>query len=437
VDDRLAEVVELCRQLLRFDTTNPGQPEQPAAEFVADALTEVGWPVTVVRGAPGRDNVVVRIPGRDRSRDALLVHSHLDVVPVNESEWTVDPFGGVERDGCLWGRGAVDMKDMAAMMLAVAREIRRSGAEPARDIVMAFVADEEMGGDLGAGLLVREHPELLAGCTEAIGEVGGFSVESTGAHRLYLVETAEKGVAWIRLRANGSGGHASMINNDNAILKIVAALQRLAGAGSFRLTAGTAEFLRRLGGADSVHGGAAGDGPPDEVASQAVLQRFGPLSRMLEASLRHTYNVTMFQAGYKENVIPASAEALVDARFLPGFEEEFKAETAGLLEGTGVEWSFERWLPAVVGAPAQSLLDAIQAALSTQDPQALLVPYTLSAGSDAKWFTRLGMACVGFTPLRLPDGFDFSAQFHAADERIPIDALTFGARTLHALLDQC
>jgi acetylornithine deacetylase/succinyl-diaminopimelate desuccinylase-like protein len=431
----LDEVVDICRDLLRMDTSNPGRTERPAAEYVADLLTEAGWPVTVVAAEKGRTNVVVRIPGRQPELDPLLVHCHIDVVPVDERQWTVDPFGGEERDGCLWGRGAVDMKDMAAMMLAAARRYGRTGESPARDVVMAFLADEEMGGNLGAGYLVRAHPSLVAGCTVAIGEVGGFSVPIGDDRRIYLIETAEKGVAWIRLTATGAGGHASMIHGDNPITRIAHAIRRLEKGGRFQLTTGTERFLQAIA--------AARETPTnirDAEAVRVLLDSLGPVSRMLHASLRHTYNATIVNAGYKENVVPSTADALIDARFLPGLEQDFRQEVKQLLEGSGVEWEFERWLPAVAVTDADRPLtnpvfQAIERALRTEDSTSVAAPYTLSAGSDAKSFAKLGMACYGFTPLRLPRDFDFSAQFHANDERVPVDALRFGARVLKAFLD--
>ncbi|MBX7265787.1 M20/M25/M40 family metallo-hydrolase [Micromonospora sp. Llam7] len=431
----LDEVVGICRGLLRMDTSNPGRLERPAAEYVADLLTEAGWPVTVLAAEEGRTNVVVCIPGRQPKLDPLLVHCHLDVVPVDERRWTVDPFGGEERDGCLWGRGAVDMKDMAAMMLASARHYGRTGDSPARDVVMAFLADEEMGGNLGAGHLVRSHPSLIGGCTVAIGEVGGFSVPVGDGRRIYLVETAEKGVAWIRLTAAGAGGHASMIHGDNPITRIAHAIRRLEDGGRFQLTTGTERFLDVIAEARET--------PTDVRDAEAVrhlLDSLGPVSRMLHASLRHTYNATIVNAGFKENVVPSTADALIDARFLPGLEQDFRQEVERLLDGSGVQWEFERWLPAVAMAnTSRALKDpvftAIERALRTEDPTAVSTPYTLSAGTDAKSFAKLGMACYGFTPLRLPPDFDFSAQFHADDERVPIDALRFGARVLKAFLD--
>src|SRR5215207_4164281 len=195
------EVVELCSDLIRFDTSNPTSDERAAAEYVAGKLDEVGIASTLLESEPGRASVVARIEGEDRSRPALLVHGHLDVVPADPSEWSVHPFGGEVRDGYLWGRGAVDMKDMDAMTLALVREWARTGQKPPRDVVVAFLADEEAGGVKGARWLVDNHPEEFAGCTEAVSEVGGFSLTIRDDLRMYPIQTAEKGMAWLRLVA--------------------------------------------------------------------------------------------------------------------------------------------------------------------------------------------------------------------------------------------
>ena len=230
--DATDEVIELCRDLLRIDTTNTGDletsaGERLAAEYVAEKLAEVGLEPQIHESAPGRANVVARFEGSDPSRDALLIHGHLDVVPADASEWSVDPFGGEIKDGYLWGRGAVDMKDFDAMVLALVRQMRREGRKPPRDVVLAFVADEEAGSTYGAQYLVEKHPHYFDGVTEAIGEVGGFSVSVGGDQRLYLIETAQKGIDWLRLHAKGRPGHGSMINDDNAVTAVAEAVARV------------------------------------------------------------------------------------------------------------------------------------------------------------------------------------------------------------------
>src|SRR4051812_34600885 len=225
------EVVDLCRDLLRIPSVNKGPgdgDERQAAEYVAEKLTEVGLETTMVESEKNRTSVITRIEGEDSSRGALLIHGHLDVVPADADDWTLPPFAGeIGDDGCLWGRGAVDMKDMDAMTLAIIRDRVRSGRKPPRDVVVAFVADEEAGGRLGARYLVENHAELFEGCTEAISEVGGFSYEVNEDLRLCLIETAQKGIAWMKLTVAGRAGHGSMIASDNAVTELAEAVGRL------------------------------------------------------------------------------------------------------------------------------------------------------------------------------------------------------------------
>ncbi|MBL7500386.1 M20/M25/M40 family metallo-hydrolase [Frankia sp. CNm7] len=442
--DPAAEVVALASELIAIDTTNLGDPDVPgteraAAEYVAAKLAEAGYePTFLESGGRGRGNVIARLPGADPSRGALLVHGHLDVVPADASEWTVHPFSGEVADGYVWGRGAVDMKGMVAMTLAVARRLRREGVVPPRDLVFAFLADEEAGGILGARWLVEHRPDLFEGVTEAISEVGGFSValpgRRTGAGtsadpvRAYLVETAEKGSMWLRLTARGTAGHGAMLHDDNAIVKLAAAVARLdAHRFPLILTDPVREFLEGVADLTGV--------PFDENDPRAAVDRLGNLSRLIGAALRDTANVTLFNAGYRSNVVPSVAEATVDARFLPGREAAMARELVTVL-GPDVEAVWDT-LPGVSTSFDGALVDAMARAIAGEDPGARLLPYMLSAGTDAKSFARLGIRHFGFAPLRLPPDLDFTALFHGVDERVPVDALEFGARVLDRLLRDC
>ena len=429
------EVVDLCAELIRIDTTNTGEPEtvtgeREAAEFVAAKLGEVGYEFEVVEsGAPRRDNVICRLAGTDRERGALLVHGHLDVVPAEPDEWSVHPFSGAVRDGYVWGRGAVDMKDMVAMMIAIARRFKREGVVPPRDLVFAFVADEEAGGKFGAQWLVRNRPELFEGCTEAVGEVGGFSLTFGEEQRVYLLEAAEKGISWMRLRAQGRPGHGSFLHDDNAVTKVSEAVARLGTHTVPLVLTDTVrafiEQMRELTGLEFAE---------DDL--EGSLRKLGPLSRSIGAVVRDTANPTMRQAGYKANVIPSTAEAVVDCRVLPGREEAFLREVDELL-GPDVSREWITHLPPVETPFEGPLVEAMAAALRTEDPHARAIPYMLSAGTDAKHFAELGMRCYGFTPLRLPPDLDFASLFHGIDERVPVDGLRFGTRVLEAFLRSC
>jgi acetylornithine deacetylase/succinyl-diaminopimelate desuccinylase-like protein len=430
----VSEVVRLAHDLIRIDTTNTGDAdtlvgEREAAEYVAARLEEVGYETTYLEaGAHRRANVIARLPGADPARGALLVHAHLDVVPADPSEWTVHPLSGEVRDGYLWGRGAVDMKHMAAMTLAVARQFKRDGVIPPRDLIFAFLSDEEAGGVYGAQWLVEHRRELFEGATEAISEVGGFSVPLTDGVRGYLIETGEKGVMWLRLKTRGTAGHGSMLNNDNAVAKLAAAVARLdAHQFPLILTDSVRDFLAGISDLTGV--------PFDQDDPETAVARLGNLSRMIGATLRDTANVTMFNAGYRANVVPSVADATVDGRFLPGRAEAFERELRAVL-GPEVEVD-SQFLPAVETTFDGHLVDRMTAAIVAEDPTARMLPYMLSAGTDAKSFQRLGIRNFGFAPLQLPADLDFSALFHGVDERVPTDGLEFGAAVLHRFLTDC
>ena len=446
MSDPVDEVVGLVSELIRFDTSNTGDPattrgEAECARWVAEQLREVGYsPEYLESGAPGRGNVFVRLPGRptnpgDPERGALLIHGHLDVVPAEAADWSVHPFSGAVSDGYVWGRGAVDMKDMCGMMLAVARHFKRAGIVPPRDLVFAFVADEEHGGKYGAQWLVANRPDLFAGVSEAIGEVGGFSVtlpcRDGGERRLYLIETAEKGLLWMRLTARGRAGHGSMVHDDNAVTAIAEAVARL-GRHEFPLvlTDTVAQFLVAVG-EETGHGF-----DPDSPDLEGAVAKLGPIARLIGATLRDTANPTMLTAGYKANVIPATAEAVIDCRVLPGRQAAFEREVDEII-GPGItrEWISE--LPSYETGFDGRLVDAMNASIVTVDPEARTVPYMLSGGTDAKAFAQLGIRCFGFAPLRLPPELDFAALFHGVDERVPVDALQFGVRVLEHFLTHC
>ena len=426
------EVAALCSDLIRIDTSNygdhSGPGERPAAEYVAALLSEAGLEPVVLESHPGRTSVVTRIAGEDQGRPALLIHGHLDVVPADAADWAVPPFSGEIIDGTIWGRGAVDMKDMDAMILAVVRQRMREGRRPPRDVVLAFLADEEAGSTWGSRWLVENHASLFDGVTEAISEVGGFSA-TIGGRRLYLVETAEKGMAWMRLTARGTAGHGSALQHNNAVTELAEAVARI-GRHEWptRLTPSARAFLEAAAGALGL------EFTPDAVPQ--VLAKLGPLARMIGASLVNTANPTMLNAGYKVNVVPQVATASVDGRFLPGHEEEFLIELDSLL-GPGVEREFIHRDVALETTFDGILPEAMTAALLAEDPGARAVPYCMPAGTDGKAFSRLGIRCFGFAPLRLPADADFFGMFHGVDERVPVDALRFGVRVLDGFLDRC
>ncbi|MER7445585.1 M20/M25/M40 family metallo-hydrolase [Microbacterium sp. NPDC097977] len=426
-DPSLPEVVRIASDLIRFDTSNFGggtaNGEREAAEYVGAYLQSLGLEVDYYEPIPRRTNVMARVAGRDRSRPALVVHGHLDVVPAIAEDWSVDPFAGIVKDGMLWGRGAVDMKNMNAMILTAVADILRAGEQPERDLVLAFFADEENGGVEGSALVVQNRPDWFAGATEAISEVGGYSI-TVDDRRAYLLQVGEKALIWIRLVAKGRAGHGSRLHDDNAITRLseaVAAIGRTRWP--LRLTPTTEALLTGL---SDLTGRPVDD--PDALAAAA-----GPAEAFLRSSFRTTTNPTVLSAGYKHNVIPETAEALVDVRVIPGTEDDVLAELQQIV-GEDIEIQTVVRDIGMETPFAGDLVEAMVAALGRSDPGVPVIPYLLGAGTDNKALASLDITGYGFAPLRLPADLDFTGMFHGVDERVPVESLVFGQRVLADLL---
>ena len=428
------DVISLAQDLIRIDTSNYGDVEGPgereAAEYVATYLSDLGLEPVVRESEPRRASLTALWEGEDRSRPPLVVHGHLDVVPAFREDWSVDPFGAEVFDGLLWGRGAVDMKGIDAMYLAAAGRMIREGRKPARDIVLAFFADEEHGGARGAKWLARNHPDDFHGATEAISEVGGFSIDVRG-RRVYLVQTAEKGIQWLRLVGTGRQGHGSLVHDDNAVTHLAGALARI-GTHQWpidisptveRLLRGTAEIL-----------GVEYSTEPAVLTS--IIAELGSIGAMVDASIRNTSNPTMMDAGYKTNVIPDSATGFVDTRFLAGQEEEV-LRTIEQLAGTHVKVEQYITEPAIEAPFEAALVEKMTAAITVADPDAVVLPYSLMGGTDNKHLAGIGITGYGFAPLRLPKELDFAKLFHGIDERVPVESLTFGTTVLESFFADC
>jgi acetylornithine deacetylase/succinyl-diaminopimelate desuccinylase-like protein len=423
------DVVTLCQELIRIPSVNFGEgkgDEKAAAEYVAAKLAEVGISSKLYESAPNRVSVVARIEGADKSRPGLVINGHLDVVPANAADWSVDPFSGLIKDGCIWGRGAVDMKNMDAMMLAVFRLWARHGYKPSRTMVVVFFADEEAGGIYGSRWMAENHPEVFAGCSETVSEVGGFSLTLNSGKRVYVIETSQKGIEWMKLTATGVASHGSVMNDKNAVTRLADAVAKV---GSFkwpqRITKTNELFFKKI----AELSGKSYD--PNNL--QPLLDEVGSMSKMIGATLTNTANPSMLEAGYKANVVPQSASAVVDGRTLPGYESEL-LETVRKLVGEHVTVeSLVSDIPLEVefGGP---LVDAMMQAIKSEDPEGIPIPYLLSGGTDNKALAKLGILGYGFSPLKLPADLDFVGLFHGIDERVPIDSLHFGARTLHHFL---
>ena len=428
-DPDLESTAAIARDLIRFDTTNYGEGrangETEAAEYLGALLEQLAMSTEYVDAAPGRTSVVARLEGADRSKPALVVHGHTDVVPADPANWSVDPFEGVIKDGLLWGRGAVDMKDMDAMIITALQDIVEAGRQPARDLVIAFFADEENGGVFGSHYLVDNRPDLFEGAAEAISEVGGYSV-TFGGQRAYLLQTGEKALVWIKLVARGPAAHGSRVIRDNAVTKLAVAVAALGQEEWPVELVGTTELLlaeiARIMDVD-----------PQQTDPDTLVLSTGTAAGFIQASLRTTTNPTLLKAGYKHNVIPDTAEALIDIRTLPGEEATVLARVRELV-GDDIEIVV---LHADVGLEnpfSGELVDAMVGTLKAHDPEAVVLPYLLSGGTDNKGLSRLGIKGYGFAPLQLPAGLDFPGMFHGVDERVPLDALVFGRRVLGDLL---
>ncbi|MET0725857.1 MAG: M20/M25/M40 family metallo-hydrolase [Leifsonia sp.] len=428
-DEELESTARIARDLIRFDTTNHGDGrsngETEAAQYVADYLRGLGLEPQLFDSAPGRTSVVARVSGRDSSKPAIVLHGHLDVVPADPANWSVDPFAGVVRDGMLWGRGAVDMKDMDAMILGAVDDILSAGGKPERDVILAFFADEENGGVFGAHWLVDTHPELFDGATEAISEVGGYST-MVADQRAYLLQTGEKALLWVKLVARGRAAHGSRLVPENAVTRLAEAVAAIGRREwPIRLTDTTQQLLDEVARILGVE--------PQSIGPDGLALATGSASGFIQATLRTTTNPTMLGAGYKHNVIPDRAEAAIDIRTLPGDEDAVLAAVQEIV-GDDIEIIVTHrdiGLENPFGGP---LVERIARIIEEHDPGAIVLPYLLSGGTDNKALSKLGIAGYGFAPLRLPADLDFPAMFHGVDERVPLDALVFGRRVLRDLL---
>ncbi|WP_020501839.1 M20/M25/M40 family metallo-hydrolase [Sciscionella marina] len=429
--------LEHAANLIRFDTTNHGggdaKGEREAAEYVAGVLTEAGYAPRILESAPRRSNVLLRIPGSDPTLSAVLAHAHLDVVPAAACDWSVDPFSGEVRDGFLWGRGATDMKDMCAMLLSTAERWAREGTGPRRDVVFAFVADEEDAGAYGAHWLTANHAEEFAGCACAISESGGYTFPVTAPDgrevRLYPIATAERGTMHLELTARGRAGHGSRPNTDNAVTALVNAVARIAAhSWPVVLTPAVRGYLEGAAGALGVR-----IDLTDEQGVLAAIEALGAAASPVLPTIRNSTTPTVLDAGYKVNVIPSEARARLDTRSLPGTEPELFATIDELL-GTGVERASLVRNPAVSAPIDSEWFAAMSEALRAEDPEAVPVPFCMGGGTDAKAFSAIGLDCYGFSPLRLPAEYPYREMPHGVDERVPVSALEFGARALWRFL---
>ena len=424
-----SDAISICQTLIRIPSVNYGDgkgDEAAVAAKVVELLLEAGIDSEIFESAPGRCNVIAHIKGVDEKRPGLVVHGHLDVVPANADDWSVDPFSAEIKDGMIWGRGAVDMKNMDAIIIAIFRMWARKGIKPPRNIVLAFFADEEAGSLFGSRWMVAKHPEVFKGCSEAISEVGGFSVTVAGDKRLYFIEAAQKGIHWMRLSASGRAGHGSMMNPENALTRLSEAVSKV---GNYEWPQRYTKTVKVLFNKIAEVTGK----KYDEKDLRPLLEEIGPMARMIGATLQNTANPTMLEAGYKANVIPQSASAVIDGRFLPGLENELN-QTIKEIIGPDITVETITHDIALEVDFEGDLVESMNRSILAFDPEGIPVPYLMSGGTDNKALSELGIIGYGFSPLQLPSDLDFMALFHGVDERVPVDGIKFGVNVLEEFL---
>ena len=448
-----SECVEHLRALIRIPSVNPpgvadaaggrdsSGGETAAAVYCAEVLSSAGIPAEVLESSPGRGSCFARLPATVADPEPpIVLLSHLDVVPVDVEAWSHDPFGGELLDGVIWGRGAVDMKDMAAMELSVMLALARFAGDRRRDVIFAAMADEEAGGSYGAVHWAAQRPDLFSDAighpaAAALNEVGGYSM-TVGGRRVYGIQVAEKGIAWTRMLSTGTTGHGSMPHRDNAAIKLAEAVTRLAAAPhAARVTPVVDGFLAALGlgsVADRVRDG-------DERGAFAALEAAvaDPVLRSsLSAMLRDTVTPNMIHAGKKMNVIPGSGEAQIDVRTLPGTDQAALLAEMQATVGELARVEPVLVLPAIEAPSDAPIVDLMRDALLAADPEAHVAAMMITPGTDAKAMATIGIPTYGFAPLRLAPDMPFLSLFHGHDERVPVSALRFGLPVLHEVVSR-
>ena len=425
-------VADLLQRLIRYNTTNPPGDERECAAYCREVLGTVGIDAELVGNDPDRVNLVSRLPGRGEA-PPLLLYGHLDVVPTAAQPWDVPPFEGRLQDGYVWGRGALDMKGGVAMMMDALMRAHLEGVDLPGDVILALVSDEEAGGHTGAAWLVRERPELFHGVRYAIGEFGGFSKTYRG-RKFYMVQVAEKQGCRVEAVARGPGGHGSLVHHDTAPTRMAEFLVKLdrtplpyhihpvtrmmIEAMCDRLPRIDATFLNLM---------------LNPSWTGRVLGRMGNVGQEMEPLFRHTANATIINGGEKANVIPSEVVANLDCRMLPGYDSEELIGELQDLAGPSIEFQAINFQskPWVLN---MGLFDTLADIIWEQDPEGLSVPMLMPAGTDGRHFAALGIQTYGWMPMNLPDDFDFLKTIHAANERVPVSALEFGAEALYQLL---
>lgn len=426
--------VELLQNLIRFDTTNPPGNEAACIGYIDEMLTGAGFDTQILARDEARPNLVTRLAGRGEA-PPLLMYGHVDVVTTEGQTWTYPPFAGKVVDGYIWGRGALDMKGEVAMMIATLMRARAEGLTPSGDVVLAVVADEEAGGEYGAHYLVENHADLFDGIRYAIGEAGGFSFY-IGGQKYYPIMIAEKQVCWTKATVRGRAGHGAMPVRGQAMARLAQLLRRL---DEHRLpvhvTPAAREMIEAIAAILPDLQRQALHGLLDPDLTDTVLDQLGPMADILDPLLHNTVSPTILHASDKINVIPGEVAVELDGRLLPGYgPDDMKAELRQLL-GDQVELDVVRYEPGPP-EPDMGLFDTLTSILREADPEGTPGPLFMAGVTDGRHFAQLGIQTYGFTPMKMPPDFDFWKLAHAADERIPVEALDFGVEALTKLLQR-
>ncbi len=425
---------ELLQRLIQFDTTNPPGNEAACIAYVNDLLHQAGIETTTLARDPQRPNLIARLKGRGES-PPLLLYGHIDVVTTEGQTWQQPPFEGRIVDDYLWGRGALDMKGGVAMMLAAFLRAKAEGLQPPGDVILAILADEEAGGDFGAKFLVEEHAHYFEGVRYALGEFGGFTM-TVGGKRFYPIQVAEKQICWLKATVRGAAGHGSMPVRGQAMARLARLLQTLDQKRlPTHITPPAREMFIRM--AEGV-GGVSGfflRQLTNPALANTVLNLLGERARLFDPLLHNTVSPTILHASDKVNVIPGEVCVELDGRLLPGFTPEDLLAELRALVGENVEFEVVRHDPGPA-TPDMGLFDTLADILVAADPEGIPIPLLLSGVTDGRFFSRLGIQTYGFTPMKLPADFNFSATIHAADERIPVAAVDFGAQAIFQALQR-
>ena len=418
------------QDLLRIDTTNPPGNEKLAVDYLRAVFDREGIAYTVVDTAPGRQCITARLTGRQRDT-GLMMTSHLDVVPVDREHWRADPFGAQILDGEIYGRGAIDMKNVTAYSLAAFLAAKRSGWALEHDLVFNAFADEEAGCAQGSRVVVEKHPELIAS-KYALNELGGFTLH-LGGKRLYPIQVAEKGLVWLKMRVEGDPGHGSMPHHNNAVVKLARAVERLGSVSTpLKVHPIVNGFLDEMG-------KALGPVPAlflklarNPLFSDLILKKLMPdkdKAKVIYASIRDTVNPTGLAAGKKVNVIPSVAEVTLDCRTVPGTTREQLIREIVDIVGPGFTFEVIEEGMAVPSAFDTPMWNILERTIEARDPGARAVPYLVVGFTDDTEISKLGIRTYGFSPVKLPPGLEFSRLYHGHDERIPVDGFRWGVQT--------